>query len=628
MISEQYIRSRPFYNDKEHITRVHRSNAFLPSKIENSYMEERLKNLYVDVQNRPAKRELDYTKSEFSEQTVTILHNIGGLYFQDLFPDEIFSVEHPLIKALQDFERQFLFKGGESKFSTYRNLPIGGMYFSNIKDNLEKIFFLSSNLNESRNLPESRRAIKDLIQYLGNCAPGLTADLDDLVLHLSNNNNINFWMSKLRTDIADTYASIAIGDGSIPMIYEAHVHTKLIVLSHELGYQPLKSNIYDYYLSRITISQQGISNFKKYFFNEYSVDNILNVISDNLNAMINKLHEKHPPVQDGWMECATNYNEIVTMMNEIVSSLNVNAVFEYTVDTEYPSKAPTLDSLFVFSDDSCKVRIRPEISESTSLYLEKTLIEQGVFTTRPEYSFWGMVPVRATIGKLPEPSDVDMSNMTKEQQRKITKLRETKAAVSDEDISEILASVGCGYTPQINVYQQIENGRHATERHREKDLRYRIERQKQKRKAKKEEKRLLELELKAKTEIFRNNYNRDILITCAAICFPGVAYAYFMVGAGLIFSLIVVPTFILLVVGFVWSNEERDKDLRVVEQRFKPYISNGAREAFQDGVNSKLSWGNYFTTFFHLNSHRHLAAFQAGEKAVEKEDLRLYVRFQ
>jgi len=40
---------------------------------------------------------------------------------------------------------------------------------------------------------------------------------------------------------------------------------------------------------------------------------------------------------------------------------------------------------------------------------------------------------------------------------------------------------------------------------------------------------------------------------------------------------------------------DRCKDLVVREQFSKPYISNSAREAFQDDVNSKLSWGNYFS---------------------------------
>jgi len=384
---------------------VHRSNAFLPSKIVSESIDDKLNNLYSNSQNLPIERELNFDNQHFSVQVDLILKIVEGMYFS-LFSGEVRSPGHNAVKEINEFKRQFLFQGGESKFQRYRSLQMGRLYFSHVKDSIEKATVLLTQIRECGDEQKAKRGIKDLIKLLGSCPPGVMEDLDHLVLQLSNKQNIVFWLSKLRSDIIDTYASIEIGRSNIPEIWEVHAHALFNVLAHQLKYQPSKPNIYDYHLSQLSVTPLGVVGFKKYFTQEYSAENIVSLLSENLSSMIESVYSKYIPDANGWMSFGENYSSIVEEIEKIVSALDTGAHYPGNLLRGYnPPQAPNLESLCELSDDSSKIRIRHRGINEMQSFLVNILVEQGVFTKYSDCFFNGAIGVSAEMGILPEMTD-------------------------------------------------------------------------------------------------------------------------------------------------------------------------------------------------------------------------------
>jgi len=384
---------------------VHRSNAFLPSKVASESLEFRLNGLYPAEGGMNAARELNFDNPKFNEQVEKCLMLVQQLYWSLSLGDATLNYDDA-VKEINEFKRQFLFLGGESKFQRYRNLQMGRLYFSHVKDSLEKVTCLLTQEKENGFEQKAKNGIKDLIKYLGSCAPGVMADLDDLVLQLSNNKNIIFWLSKLRSDIINTYASIEISRSHVRELWEVHVHTLINVLAHQIGYQPPKPNIYDYHVSQLSITSAGVVSFRNYFTQAYSAKNIVSVLSDNISDMVESLHYKYTPDGDGWMQCMLNYENIIGEIESIVRALDTGVRYPGSDNTP---QAPNLDSFCELSDDCSKIRIRYRETNEIKQFLIDTLLEQGIFTKHSDYTFKGTIGVRAEIGVLPEMTDREMA---------------------------------------------------------------------------------------------------------------------------------------------------------------------------------------------------------------------------
>jgi len=384
---------------------VHRSNAFLPSKIVSESIDDKLNNLYLNAQGSPMERELNFDNQDYNAQVDLILKVVEEMYFL-LFPAEVNSSAHDAVKEINEFKRQFLFQDGESKFQRYRNLQMGRLYFSHVKDSIEKATILLIRARAGGDEQKAKHGIKDLIKYLSSCAPGVMEDLDHLVLQLSNNKNIVFWLSKLRSDIVDNYASIEIGRSNIPEIWEVHAHALFNVLAHQLKYQPSKPNIYDYHLSQLSVTPLGVVGFKKYFIQEYSAENIVSLLSENISKMIESVHSKYIPDANGWISFGESYSSIVEEIEKIVSALDTGAHYPGNLLRGYnPPQAPNLESLCELSDDSSKIRIRHRGINEMQSFLVNILVEQGVFTKYSDCFFNGAIGVSAEMGILPEMTD-------------------------------------------------------------------------------------------------------------------------------------------------------------------------------------------------------------------------------
>lgn len=160
------------------------------------------------------------------------------------------------------------------------------LYFEDIKNSLEKIWFLLNNTNIS--IDKRKQYFKSLVKQFDVCAPGLHTHIEDIYYGLNQDISIERWLGELRRNIIRCFSDLHITRQHISNGNSIHVFSSFLRYAKNQGWNPLCKieNNQDAFASHARIDD-SIEEFHQYFIVEYNRAAILNCLVTNL---ISELH--------------------------------------------------------------------------------------------------------------------------------------------------------------------------------------------------------------------------------------------------------------------------------------------------------------------------------------------------